>query len=149
MVSFLVACRSVPPTLDDFPSPIPVTATTTIEPRMRPVTTEEMSDARTFFLILLTRVASGDSFGIAEDVKYPITVNIDGPRSITSADEFVSYYDRIFNQRVIDTITATNEDELILSPGGIRVGQGEVWFNLYCTDLTCVDSEFLITQINN
>jgi hypothetical protein len=157
MVFLLAACRSVPPTSDDFPLPptmivdfpTPVPATATLEPRLRPVTDQEMSEARDFFLVLLTRVVSGDSYGIAENVKYPITVNIDGPRSITTADEFVSYYDRIFNDTIIDVVTNTNEGDLIYLPGGIRLGHGEIWFNLYCTDPTCVDAEFLITQINN
>ena len=157
IVFLLAACRSVPPTPNDFPPPPTVIvefptsmpATATLEPRLRPITEEKMADAHTFFLILLTRVMSGDSYGIAETVKYPIAVNLNGPMSITTADEFVSFYDQIFNQKVIDAITNTKEEDLIYLPEGIRVGHGEIWFNLYCTDPTCVDSEFLITQINN
>jgi hypothetical protein len=157
IVFFLAACRSVPPRSDDFPPPPTVIvdfptsapATATLEPRLRPVTDDEMAEARDFFLILLTRVVSGDSYGIAESVKYPIAVEMNVMTMIPGPDEFVAHYDQIFNDRIITALTNTDAEELIYLPEGIRVGQGEIWFNLYCIDPTCVDSEFLITQINN
>jgi hypothetical protein len=138
----------------DFPTSFPATAT--LEPRLRPVTDEDMSRARDFFLILLTRAVAGDSLGIAESVKFPIHVNIDspipdmdGPQSVTNSVAFALLYESIFNEKIINALTNVNEDDLVYLPQGFRVGHGEIWFNLYCTDPTCVDSEFLITQINN
>jgi hypothetical protein len=131
----------------DFPTSLPATAT--LEPRLRPVTNDDMSRARDFFLILLTRAVAGDSQGISETVKYPIAVELNPMAMIAGPDEFVANYDRIFNERVLNALSDTDVQDLIYLPEGIRVGQGEIWFNLYCTDPTCVDSEFLITQINN
>ena len=151
------ACASIIPTPNDFPPP-PMTVIVedfptpfvmpTIEPRLAVITPEKMPDAYTFQLILVTRIAAGDSTGIAETVKYPITVNVDGPVVISTADEFENYYDRIFTDDIISVLNETNEDDLILLPEGVRVGKGEVWFNLYCVDLACSDTQFLITQIN-
>jgi hypothetical protein len=154
-----LSCSTFAPTPDDFPPPPPmtviveippVTPTTTIEPRSAPITQENMLDAQNFHLILVTRLAAGDSIGIAETVKYPITVNIDGlPITISSVSEFETYYDQIFTDNIIEAVTDTSEENLLLLPEGIRIGHGEVWFNLYCVDLTCSDTQFLITQINN
>jgi hypothetical protein len=158
VVLFLsLACAIIPPTPNDFPPP-PMTVivenfptpfvTAIIEPRLAVITQEKMQDAYTFQLILVTRIAAGDSIGIAETVKYPITVDIDGPTVIFTADEFENHYNRIFTEDVIAALNETNEEDLILLPEGVRVGRGEVWFNLYCVDLTCSDTQFFITQIN-
>jgi hypothetical protein len=166
LFSFLLsACVLIPPTPNDFPPPptmevmpppvtmiveIPnVTLVPALELRSQMITQEKMSDARTFFLILYTHAASGDRYGIAERVKYPLTVNINGPLLISSVDEFTANYDQIFNNRVMDMLKNTSEDDLILLPEGVRAGQGELWFNLFCVDEACSDTQFLITQINN
>ena len=154
----LAACASVLPTPNDFPPPpstviveFPTAAffTQTPEPRRQPVTEDDMVDARNFLLILRTRVAAGDDYGIAESVKYPITVNVGGPVEIFTAEEFVAQYDRIFNDKVIHALTNMGEEDLIRLPPGIRIGQGEIWFDLFCVDAACSDTQFLITQINN
>ncbi len=154
----MAACASIRPTPNDFPPPpstvivefpTPGLATATLEPRLRPITEEKMPDARTFFLILTTRALSGDSYGIAESVKYPIAVELHVMTMIAGPDDFLAHYDQIFNTRIVDALTDADEDDLIYLPEGIRIGHGEIWFNLFCTDPTCVDSQFLITQINN
>lgn len=152
----LTACSSIPLTPNDFPPP-PFTVivedfptvfvTATIEPRPAVITQDDMGDANTFSLILLTRVVSGDSLGVAEMVKYPISVNLDVPIVITSVEEFEQNYDDIFDDALISVI-AEIKDDLTLLPDGIRMGQGQIWFNMYCVDLSCSDTEFFITQIN-
>jgi hypothetical protein len=42
-----------------------------------------------------------------------------------------------------------SEEDLVNGVVGIRVGNGELWFNLFCMDAACTEKEFLITQINN
>ena len=157
-VLLLTSCVSIFPTPNDFPPP-PMTVivedfpppfvTTTIEPRLALITQEKMQDARTFFWMLLTRVSAGDSTGVAEMLKYPITVNLDGPKTIATADEFELYYDQIFNKETIDAITKTSDEDLLHLPDGVRVGQSGIWFNLYCVDLTCSATQFFITQIDH
>src|SRR5688572_9540936 len=153
---FLSACGSIFPTPNDFPPPptaiiedFPtVFVTSTIEPRRAMITQDDMQEANNFALILLTRVVSGDSLGVAEMVKYPITIHLDTPKVIVSVEEFEQNYDRIFNDELIAVIANISDADLTLLPEGIRVGQGEIWFNMYCVDLTCSDTEFFITQIN-
>lgn len=133
--------------VEDFPTPF---ATTTLEPRPVLITQEDMLEAQNFHLILVTRIAAGDSTGVAETVKYPITVNIDSqPTVISTAEEFETDYDRIFTDNVIEALADTSEENLLLLLEGIRIGQGEVWINLFCVDLACSDTQFLITQVNN
>lgn len=150
----LLACSSLVPTPDDFPPPpmtviveLPaVTPTATIEPRLVPITPETMADARSFHLKVFTMAVAGDSTGIAELVKYPLVVQ---GLEIFNAEEFDSNFKDIFNDRVMEALSDTSETNLTLLPEGVRIGQGEVWFNLYCVDLACSDTQFLITQINN
>jgi hypothetical protein len=152
---FLSACGSIFPTPNDFPPPTVIIedfptmlVTSTIEPRPAMITQDDMQEANNFALILLTRVVSGDSLGVTEMVKYPITINLDTPMVITSVEEFEQNYDRIFNDELIAVIANISDADLTLLPEGIRVGQGEIWLNMYCVDLTCSDTEFFITQIN-
>ena len=152
-----LGCVTLVPTPDDFPPPpmtviveLPiVTPTTTLEPRLMPITPEGMQDAQTFQLLLFTYTAAGDSEGIAEMVKYPIRVNLDGEAMISTPEEFSREFSRIFNKTVMDALSNTDPANLTLLPEGVRVGRGELWFNLFCVDVTCSDSQFLITQINN
>lgn len=153
-----LSCSSLIPTPDDFPEP-PMTVivedfptlviTPTVETRIAVITSDKMAEAQTFQLILLTMVAAGDSLGIAEMVKYPLSVNLDDISLILNADEFEENYDRLFTEQVIEVISDTSESNLTLLPEGVRVGHGEIWFNLFCMDAACSETQFFITQINN
>jgi len=153
-----LSCSSLIPTPDDFPEP-PMTVivedfptlviTPTVETRIAVITSDKMAEAQTFQLILLTMVAAGDSLGIAEMVKYPLSVNLDDTSLILNADEFEENYDRLFTEQVIEVISDTSESNLTLLPEGVRVGHGEIWFNLFCMDAACSETQFFITQINN
>ena len=153
-----LSCSSLIPTPDDFPEP-PMTVivedfptlviTPTVETRIAVITSDKMAEAQTFQLILLTMVAAGDSLGIAEMVKYPLSVNLDDTSLILNADEFEENYDRLFTEQVIEVISDTSESNLTLLPEGVRVGRGEIWFNLFCMDAACSETQFFITQINN
>ena len=156
-VLLLAGCQ-IMPTPNDFPPP-PMTViveptyplpTATLEPRLRPIMSDDMLEARTFFLIVKTQLAAGDDEGFAEKVHYPIQVTLDGRKTwFSEPGELARNLRAILTGKVLDAITQTSEDDLILLLEGIRVGHGELWFNLYCTDPDCSDSEFLITQINN
>jgi hypothetical protein len=152
---FMTGCGLLP-TPDDFPPPMTViveipqvTATTTLEPRMRQILPDDLQAAETFFLILKTSMAAGDDVRIAESVKYPIRVTMDG-QSILLKDprEFLDQYETIFDQDFINTLFEMDETNLTLLPNGIQVGNGELWFNYFCVDPSCSDAQFRITQIN-
>jgi len=154
----ILACNQLIPTPNDFPPPPPltpilefpqVTATSTIEPRSRPVLPDDMDDAKTFFLILKTSIAAGDDLGVSKLVKYPIHVNLNGQDLLLhDQSEFLDAYDQIFDPEFATAIFNMDEAELSLQPNGVKTKNGELWFNYYCADLTCSDSQFLITQIN-
>src|SRR5690349_6195023 len=156
-VLFLTGCGMLP-TPDDFPSPPPmtvimeippVTATVTLEPRLRPILADDLQDAATTFLIVKTALAAGDNTKVAELVKYPLRVKLSGQeRTIKDQQEFLDQYEQIFDQNFVTTLFEMDEENLTLFPNGAQVGNGEVWLNYFCTDLTCTDAQFLITQIN-
>ena len=157
VVIFLMGCGFIP-NPDDFPSPPPmtpivefpqVTATATIEPRTRPILPNDIQDAETFFLIIKTSVAAGDDMGIAKLVKYPIHVRINAQEIVLKDQrEFLDQYEKIFDEGFINVLFEIDESDLTLLPNGVQVGNGELWFNYFCVDLTCSDMQFLITQIN-
>ena len=165
LVVLLLGCQLLP-TPDDFPPPPPTdpgtpppmtvivewpqfTPTTTLEPNLRPILPDDMQDAETFFLIFKTSLAAGDDVGVAEWVKYPIWVRVGGQElRLNDRTEFLEQYEAIFDQEFVTAIFATDETNLTLLPNGVQVGNGELWFNSFCVDLTCSEAQFLITQIN-
>jgi len=154
---FLTGCGVIT-TPDDFPPPPPmtpivefpqVTATATIEPRMRPILSNDMQDAETFFLIVKTSMAAGDDVGVAGSIKYPIRVKLNGQELVLKDErEFLDQYEKIFDQGFVSVLSEIDESELTILPNGVQIGNGELWFNYFCVDLSCSDAQFLITQIN-
>jgi len=155
---FLITGCGLAPTPDEFPSPPPmtvivevpqVTATITLEPRLRPILPADLQDAETLFLIVKTAIAAGDDLKVAELVKYPIRVTLEGQESLLKdRQEFLDYYEKIFDEGFIQTVFEMDETKLALLPNGVQAGNGELWFNYFCTDISCSDAQFLITQIN-
>jgi hypothetical protein len=165
---FILACAQIIPTPNDFPPPPPTTIgvmpppvtaiiewtgpspTSTLEPRLRPVLTDDMADAQTFLLILKTSLAAGDDIHVAEMTKYPLRVKLNGQQMLfNNSSEFLASYKQIFTPEFIDFLFGLDEEkDLTLLPDGIRVAHGELWFNYFCTDMTCSDAQFLLTQIN-
>ena len=127
-----------------------VTPTITLEPRLRPLVSNDMQDAEMFFLIVKTSLAAGDDLKIAESIKYPVRVKISGQEGLLKDQrEFLDQYEKIFDQGFITALFEMDEANLTLLPNGVQVGNGELWFNYFCVDLSCSDAQFLITQINN
>lgn len=158
LILFLLTGCGLAPTPDDFPPPPPltvivevpqVTATVTLEPRLRPVLPENLQDAETVFLIVKAALAAGDDLQVAERVKFPLRVRTDGQELLlNNQQEFLEQYPEIFDEGFIKTLFEMDETNLTLMPDGIQAGNGEVWFNYYCVDPACSDAQFLITQIN-
>ena len=153
---FLTGCTVIP-TPNEFPPPPTtpivewpqVTATATIEPRMRPILSGDMQDAETFFLIIKTSMAAGDDVRVAESIKYPIRVRVVGQEVVLHDQlEFLDQYKTIFDEDFISLLFEMDESNMTLLPNGVQVGNGELWFNSFCMDLSCSKAQFLITQIN-
>ena len=101
-------------------------------------------------MIVKTSLAAGDDLKIAESIKYPVRVKIGGQEGILKDQrEFLDQYEKIFDQGFITALFEMDEASLTLLPNGVQVGNGELWFNYFCVDLSCSDAQFLITQINN
>ena len=151
----LTGCGVIP-TPNDFPPPMTpivefpqVTATATIEPRMRPILPSDRQNTESFFLIIKTSLAAGDDEGIAKRVKYPIHVRLNGQTMVIHNEaELVNQYDKIFDSDFVRALSELDESKLTLLPDGVQVGSGALWFNYFCVDLACSDAQFLITQIN-
>jgi hypothetical protein len=175
----ILACNSVIPTpiptFNDFPPPPPtfltgiaklqtatppmtaivefprgtVTPADELHPSMN-IQSNTLSDARTFLLILKMQVASGDTYGFAENVRYPIRIKLDGKmKTISTKDEFVANANSILNDKVISALNNADENQLTIMPEGILVANGTLRITPFCMDTACSDTEFLITQINN
>jgi len=123
------------------PTPTLAVLTTTIE---------DQEEALNFFYEMKNKVALGEYEHFAEEIRYPITVKVDGqPKSFVYAAEFEANFEKIFNKDQIQKFISTDESALTFTPQGVKVADGMVWFDLICMDPACQNSEFLITEINN
>jgi hypothetical protein len=147
---FLAACGTLPfqPTaVNQYPTPLP---TPTLAVETRPIHNDEMEEALNFFYELKIQMALGEYEHFAEEIRYPITVKVDGqPRTFIFAVEFEANFEKIFSEDAIQRFISTDESELTFTPNGVKVADGIVWFDLICMDPECENAEFLITQINN
>ena len=108
-----------------------------------------MGEALNFFYELKNQMALGEYEHFAEEIRYPITVNMDGtPKTFIYVAEFEANFEKIFSEDVIQKFISTDESELTFTPNGVKVADGIIWFDLICTDPACDTTAFLITDIN-
>jgi hypothetical protein len=154
---FLVACTpavvesqatdTTTPIVNQYPTLLP---TPTLAVNTKPIDEDEKEEAFSYFYELKNNMALGKYEHIAEEIRYPITVNVDGkPITFVYASEFEAYFEKIFKKEAIQKFISTDESELTFMPNGVKVADGIVWFNLICMDPACDEAEFLITEINN
>jgi len=145
---FLIACG--PPqtaVVDQYPTMLP---TPTLAVNSKPIGDEEKEQAFDFFYELKNNMALGEYEHFAEEIRYPITVQVDGkPKTFIFVAEFEANFEKIFSDDVIQKFISTDESELTFMPDGVKVADGIIWFDLICTDAACEEAEFLITEINN
>jgi len=152
---FLVSCgpvqtaTAVPPTeiLNQYPTPLP---TPTLAVNTRLIGEAEKEEAYNFFYEQKIHVTLGEYEHFAEEIRYPITVKVDGqPKTFIFAAEFEANFEKIFSQQAIQEFISTDESALTFSDRGVKVANGIIWFDLICMDPACTEAEFLITEINN
>lgn len=153
LVLFLTACapvqNSTEPTaiINQFPTLMP---TPTLAVVTKEIGDEEKEEAFNFLYEMKNHMASGEYEHFAEEIRYPITVKVDGqPKTFVYVAEFEHYFDQIFSKEMIKTFIATDESELTFTPEGVKVADGVIWFDLICQDPNCDKAEFMVTQINN
>ena len=133
--------------LDQYPTPLP---TPTLASITKPIAEEEKEEAFNFFYELKNNMALGEYEHIAEEIRYPISVQVDGqPKTFVYVAEFEANFEKIFSEAVIQRLIATDESELTFTEQGVKVADGIMWFDLVCLDPNCENAEFLITEINN
>lgn len=133
--------------LNQYPTPLP---TPTLAAITKPIAEEEKEEAFHFFYELKNNMALGEYEHIAEEVRYPITANVDGQlKAFVYVAELEANFENIFSADVVQKFISTDESELTFTEHGIKVADGIIWFDLICMDPNCDEAEFLITEINN
>lgn len=76
-------------------------------------------------------VSEGDKKMVAEYIRYPIVVYIDGTKTeINTEDEFVKNYDKILTEKIKKALMNQKVKETFVNYKGVMVGQGEIWFTI-------------------
>src|SRR5215203_4909174 len=99
--------RPVPVTviINQYPTLLP---TPTLAVITKPIDDEEMEEALNFFYELKNLVALGEYEHFAEEIRYPITVNVDGqPKTFIFVAEFEAHFEKIFSEDVIQKFIST------------------------------------------
>jgi hypothetical protein len=144
---WLLACAEPSFPVNQYPTPMP---TPTLAVQTKPIEGELVEEALNFFYEQKNKVALKEYEHFAEEIRYPITVTVDGqPKTFVQVAQFEADFEKIFSQEQIQTFISTDESDLEFTPDGVNVGDGLVWFDLLCMDPACEDAEFLITEINN
>lgn len=143
------ALAPVEPTriINQYPTMLP---TPTLAVVTKAIEGDEMTEALNFFYELKIQMAARDFHHFVNEIRYPITVNVDGqPRAFVFAAELEANIEKIFSEEEIMAFISTDESALAFTADGVKVGDGIIWFDLICLDPACDEAEFMITQINN
>lgn len=98
------------------------------------------------FNTLKTSVIRNDKKTIADYINYPLVVYINGDvTKISNETEFIQHYDDIFNSKIKSSLKNQELSNLKITPRGIIVGKGEIYFNL----INNGKHEYGIYSINN
>jgi len=125
------------------PSPTLAVITKTIEGA-------DIDEALNYFYELKIMVAAREFHHFVDEVRYPITINVEGqPKTFVYAATLEVNLDKIFSEEEIKIFIATDESELTFTANGVKVADGIIWFDLICVDPDCINSMFMITEINN
>jgi hypothetical protein len=150
---FLTACGAAQSAgspgviVNQYPTLLP---TPTLAVLTKTIEEDEKAEALDHFYEMKLRMASKEYDHFAEEIRYPITVKVDGqPQTFVYAAEFEANFEKIFSPEEFNKFISTDESELTFTPNGVKIADGLVWFDLICMDPSCENSEFLITQINN
>lgn len=144
----LTACLPQPAEpINVYPTLMP---TPTLAVITAPVEGDRIIEAEEFFYHMKLHLAGGEIDHLAEEVRYPITVMVDGERkTFVYAAELSAYLPQILTEENISRLMSADESELDYSSEGVKILDGLIVFNLICFDPACENAQFLITEINN
>lgn len=88
------------------------------------------SDVEKFFTDFREAISAGDKSQVATFVSFPIKVTLSSGvrRNIRNKREFVTYYDRIFDDEFRGLIMKTEVKQLWARSSGVAMPRGEIWF---------------------
>lgn len=145
-VFILGGCTFQPTAETIYPTQMP---TPTLAVITRPIRAADQESALEFFYHVKVHIVSSEFEHIAEEVRYPITIQVAGqPKTYVYVSEFSEDFNEIFTPEMIETIISTDESELVFTPTGVQLPNGLMWFDWICTDPACNEAVFLITAIN-
>ncbi|MGD8190749.1 hypothetical protein ACQCN2_12285 [Brevibacillus ginsengisoli] len=91
-------------------------------------------------------VSQGDKIGVANYIRYPLSVYTNGKKQIIeNKQQFIQHYDTIFSPKVKQALINQKVEETFVRDQGVMAGGGEVWFG--ATDSK--PQKYLIITINN
>jgi hypothetical protein len=102
------------------------------------------------FTVIQQALAEHDAGALAMYIPFGQPIMIDGtPVTIADQDELVESFDDIFNELVVNTVTAQKFGKLFVNSDGVMFGNGQLWISGICQDNACADAEVMITAVNN
>ncbi len=86
-------------------------------------------------------VAERNPATVAPLVKYPITVIIDGKKTVIHSEKtFIQNYEQIITAPIALAITQQQYRDLLVNFQGVMMGNGQIWINGVCLDKSCKKS---------
>ena len=112
--------------------------------------TKSDQDVENFVSEIQKLVVNDNKEELAEQIKYPINVKINGKvTKIQNKDEFIKNYAQIFNANYKKAISNAYTKYMFVNWQGIMFGEG--LYNIWINEITPNgnDSKLMITAINN
>jgi hypothetical protein len=101
-------------------------------------------------LSLQKAVAAPDSAAVASLVRYPISVSIDGRKTmIQNAKAFIANYGAIMTPDIVATVKNQKYEDLFVNYQGVMFGRGQIWVNSVCKDKACNTHDVKIITIQH
>lgn len=96
------------------------------------------ADATAFFEQFQQAVAAGDRETVANMFRYPKQLQLPGEELtyVSTAEEFLPYYDQVFTQDFLSTIAAVDPADFTQEGPSIGWGDGAIWARVYDGELT-------------
>lgn len=105
-------------------------------------------DVENFASKIQNYIVNGNKESLAEEIKYPINVKINGEViKIENKDELIKNYDRIFSVDYKQAVSKAPTKYLFVNYQGIMFAGGNIWINDVMLDGN--NSQLKITAINN
>ncbi|CAI3937915.1 unnamed protein product [Commensalibacter communis] len=88
-----------------------------------------------FFHVLQENVTQKDKKSVAEMVKYPLWVQLNGKQiQIKDQQQFIEHYDAIITPKIEKIVQEQKFKDLISTYRGMAFGNGEIWYSNACPD---------------